>query len=61
MKTKQLLQINAGIFGVVALLHLWRSIAGLPANIGTISLPVWASYVGVVVAGYLAYLNYSAK
>ncbi len=61
MKTKQATQISAAVFAVVALLHLWRAIAGLPANIGTISLPVWASYVAVVVAGYLAYLNYSAK
>ncbi|MEM3126844.1 MAG: hypothetical protein QW331_02130 [Candidatus Woesearchaeota archaeon] len=61
METKQLLQINAVVFGIVALLHLWRSFAEWPAQIGDFMLPVWASYIAVIVAAWLAYANYSAK
>ena len=61
MKTKQILQINAAVFAIIALLHLWRSFAEWPAYIGTFMIPVWFSYVAVIVAGWLAYVNYSAK
>ena len=61
METKQLLKINAAVFGVVAILHLWRAVSGLELNIGAFSLPVWTSFVAFVVVGALSYLNYKAK
>lgn len=50
--------INVSIFSIIAVLHLWRAIAGLPLNIGTIEIPIWGSYLAVLVASFLAYLNY---
>jgi|TARA_B100001971_G_C17728417_1_gene304730 hypothetical protein len=60
METKQLLQINMAVFGIVALLHFWRAISGLELNIGAFALPVWASYVAFVFVGWLAYVNKKA-
>ena len=50
------------IFGVVALLQFARAIGGWPITIdGTISVPVWASWIACIVAGILAYLGLQAS
>lgn len=46
---------TAGIvFLVIALVHLARLIYGWNASINGVGVPVWASVVAVIVAGYLA-------
>lgn len=32
-------------FAIIAILHLWRLLAGTPINIGTVQFPVWASVI----------------
>ena len=54
MNQKAFLTVSGTIFGVIALLHLARILAGWPAHIGTFGVPMWFSWVSVVVAGYLA-------
>lgn len=61
LNTKQILFVNTVIFGIVALLHLWRALMGFELNIGSFSLPIWASFLAFLVAGYLSYLNYHAR
>ena len=61
MDKNQSLMLAAVIFGIIALLHLLRSILNWPASIAGLNVPVWLSYVAVVVAGYLAWLMYSAS
>jgi hypothetical protein len=47
--------IVAGIiFAVVALLHLVRIYMDWPVVIGDWSVPMWVSWIGLVVAGSLA-------
>jgi len=58
---KQLWLVNTSVFGTAALLHLWRALMHLPLSIGSFALPVWASFVAFLVAGYLSYLNYNAQ
>ena len=48
------------VFGIVALLHLWRALSGAELVIGTLSIPPWGSVVGFLVAGCLSYLNYKS-
>jgi len=43
------------------LLHLWRALMGLELNIGSFALPVWASFLAFLLAGYLSYLNHNAQ
>ena len=52
--------ILAGVvFAVVALLHVLRIWMGWPAAIGGWAVPMWLSWVAVVVAGGLSYLGLS--
>ena len=55
MSQKTFFLVSGTIFGVIALLHLARLVAGWPAHIGTVDVPMWLSGVSVVIAGYLAF------
>ena len=46
------------IFSLVALLHALRLLRGWHVVIGDLSLPVWVSWLGIVIAGYLAYQGF---
>jgi len=50
--------ITAVVFLVVALLHLLRIIFGWPAQIGDLSIPLWASWLALIVSGGLAYFGF---
>ena len=50
--------LTAVLFVVVALLHLLRIILDWPAQIGGLSIPLWASWLALVVAAALAYLGF---
>lgn len=43
------------IFLVVALMHLLRLALGWHVVLGGWTLPMWVSWVGFLIAGYLAY------
>ena len=55
MSQKAFLTVTGTIFGVIALLHLARILAGWQARIGTFEVPAWLSWISVAVAGYLAF------
>ena len=50
--------ITAVLFLAVALLHLLRIIFGWPAQIGGLSIPIWASWLALVVTVALAYFGF---
>lgn len=43
------------MFSVVALAHVVRAALGWPATIAGWAAPMWVSWLGAVVTGYLAY------
>ena len=45
--------ISGVVFGVIALGHGLRAALQVPAQLGSTSIPIWASWVAVVVAGVL--------
>lgn len=45
--------VSGAIFGLVAVLHLARALNHWPVLVGTFEIPVWASWIGMVVAGGL--------
>jgi hypothetical protein len=53
--------VTATLFLVVALMHLLRIIFGWQAEIGGLSIPFWVSWLGVLVAGALAYFGFTQK
>lgn len=50
--------ITAVLFLVVALVHLLRIIFGWSAQIGGVTIPMWASWLALVVAGALTYFGF---
>jgi hypothetical protein len=59
MSRRAYLLVSAAIFFLVALLHLARIVFGWSAVIGGWSVPMWLSWVGIIVAGALAYFGFS--
>ena len=43
------------IFLLIAIAHLLRALTVTPVAFGTIFIPMWFSWVVVIVAGYLSY------
>ena len=50
--------ITAVLFLVIAVLHLLRIIFAWPAQIGGLDIPLWASWLALVVTGALAYFGF---
>ena len=50
--------ITAALFLIIALLHLLRIVFGWSAEIGGVAIPMWASWLALVVTGALAYVGF---
>ena len=53
--------ISGLIFAAIAVLHALRIAYGWDAVIGGWEVPMWFSWAGVVIAGYLAYSAFTLK
>jgi hypothetical protein len=60
MTVQHFSRLAAVVFAIVALVHLFRAIAGLEIVIAGMLIPVWLSWVAAIVAGFLAYLGFTA-
>lgn len=49
MNERNYLLISAIIFALVALLHLVRLLAHWSVQIGTVSFPLWGSWLGLII------------
>jgi hypothetical protein len=45
--------VSGAIFGAVAVLQAVRALNQWPLQVGTLEIPVWASWIAMVVAGGL--------
>jgi hypothetical protein len=61
LNRKTYITVTATLFIVVAIMHLLRIILGWQVEIGGLSIPFWVSWLGVLVAGALAYFGYTQK
>jgi len=59
-KNKSLL-IASLVFGIVGFLHLLRSIFSWNMVLGNFDVPLYVSYIAVVVLGYLSWHMYKAS
>ncbi|MFL6754732.1 MAG: hypothetical protein ACJ8FI_07625 [Sphingomicrobium sp.] len=50
--------VAALIFTVVAVIHVYRLFTGFPVILGSHDIPMWVSYLGVLVPGLLALMLY---
>jgi hypothetical protein len=55
MNHKLYTSVSGMIFILVGLIHLWRIAMGYPLTLGEAIIPVWASWVAVVVTAFMAY------
>jgi hypothetical protein len=54
-------RVSGTIFALVALAHLYRAAAALPAQAGSFVIPVWWSWVVAVVGAVLALWGFRAR
>ena len=54
MSQKIFLAVSGTIFAIIAILQMIRVIYGWHAQVGTFEVPLWFSWIAVVVAGCLA-------
>ena len=60
--TQHTFNLIAGlIFLIVAVLHSLRLLQGWHASIGGWIVPIWVSWVGLALAGFLAYTAFRLK
>ncbi|MBI2819781.1 MAG: hypothetical protein HYX73_07365 [Acidobacteria bacterium] len=55
MSQKTFLLTVAVLFSLIGLLHLLRLVFGWEAIVGGLIVPMWISWVAILVTGYLAY------
>jgi hypothetical protein len=61
LNQKTYMIVTATLFLLMAIMHLLRIIFGWQAEIGGLNIPFWASWLGVLVAGALAYFGFTQK
>jgi hypothetical protein len=61
MKQGAFLLVTSSIFAVIALLHALRLFYGWKVTLGEWTVPVWVSWIGLLIAGYLAYQGFLLK
>ncbi len=55
-RSKTFTYIAALIFAVMAIVHLYRIISPFRVTFGSVEIPMWVSYVGVVVGFGLGWM-----
>lgn len=53
--------VSGLVFGVIAVLQAFRALTQLPAQVGSFEVPMWASWVAVVVAGSLSVWAFKSR
>jgi hypothetical protein len=48
------LQVSGALFGIIAVAHLLRLLRHWPIDLGGHVVPLWASWLGLVLAGALS-------
>ena len=59
MTRKSYFLVTAIIFSVVGLLHLLRIVLGWEAVVGGLSIPMWLSWVAMILTAVLAYHGFT--
>lgn len=53
--------VSGAIFGFIALAQLLRAVNQLPAQVGGVEIPVWVSWVAVVIAGTMCTWAFTSR
>ncbi|MBU6323172.1 MAG: hypothetical protein KGI41_00965 [Patescibacteria group bacterium] len=55
---RNLLYIAGIVFAAVAIVHLMRLAFNVDVALGTFEVPMWLSWIGVIITGYLSYTSF---
>jgi len=58
MNNKSYFKFSSLLFLIIAIVHLARLIYGWEVVLGETMIPVWASWVAVIVGAYMAWQGY---
>ena len=61
MKSKSYFGVTSFLFAVIAFAHLLRLFYHWRVQFGSVLVPVWISWVAMIVLGYLAYTGYKLR
>ena len=53
--------VSGVIFGLTALAQLFRAVNQVPAQVGNVEIPVWVSWVAVVLAGSMCAWAFASR
>jgi hypothetical protein len=53
--------ITAAVFALIALGHALRLLFGWHVTVESVVVPVWISWIGLAIAGYLAYQGFRSS
>jgi hypothetical protein len=53
--------VSGAIFGLMALAQLLRAVNQVPAHVGGVEIPVWVSWVAVVLAGSMCTWAFTSR
>ncbi|HEY4496930.1 MAG TPA: hypothetical protein VI432_02170 [Candidatus Paceibacterota bacterium] len=59
MTSKQYLQISGSLFLIIGSVHFLRIIYGWEASVAGWSVPMWISWLALLLAGYLSFNAFS--
>ena len=59
MKVRTFVLISSVIFGIIAILHLLRVIFVWDAQIGSLNISVWSSWIALIIAGFLSITGFN--
>lgn len=60
MTAEHFSRLAAVVFAIIALLQLLRAITSFEIAVGGEIMPIWPSWIAAIVAGFLAYLGFTA-
>jgi hypothetical protein len=61
MDAKSYSRVAGIVFAIVALLQLFRALSGWDITVNGAVIPLWASWLAAVVAGWLAFVGLTAS
>jgi hypothetical protein len=53
--------VSRAIFGIIALAQMFRAVNQVPAQIGSVEIPVWVSWIAVIVAGSMCAWAFASR
>lgn len=61
MSSTAFCRIAASLFGIVALAHVARLALDIPIQVGSTAIPMWTSWLGLLVAGGLSLWGFRSR